>query len=1311
MPGLVAPTGSSLERLKALNSLPSLEGQLDEARRLCNHSARADMIAKWLLDNLKNSTHFQAASASWRLLSTASRLLTPERLSGLLGHWNLLNITREAISIGPKTLETLSAIKDLFLLLNELSEGPKGASLKALLSADAADSSTFTGTWLQCIANLAEDSRANITLVSSQRLLQPAIWIWNLRKPGAGENDLFAGHCLVPATRLVCLMSSTETEPTIKRKRDDAASKEQAGALESLLAKHFVLPARKAFFNSADDTKKTVDLHRRLATLKMASTEDSGSIKDDTKHSATVPAILDIALRCSPLGTPRQRTKERPWVEAIFAALADCVPSDALTQQGVLVAMLDVVKKFASLSKESLATLVKRHATSSEQGSQHDLHWTLVAKVVELDANVFAYRESAAPLFDAISQANVSSPQGNTRPADGFGEDVVGEQVFDIWRSGIIVPTLHAFSRGRDLATFVLLWHQQLQRGIDDKKRCVWLKIDDDFAQLLEGSMTDAQIIELVNRFHTDLKAALTSRAAPAEAVTTRKILASIVLLHAITFGVKKVQLLDQLHSQIGQVFDDTMAIFENPTIIDSASNFGHAWKLLRISFQTWFTLWAVQQSSEETVGNRLSSVIHSKAVSMAVQVASSEAVACAEARHLLAVLANVAHAHGLSVTDLVKTSWQVYLECPQATGALKNEGRTELTSKIFNAASGELAVDKSLCDCLAKVAEQSDGATENVVEAIVEKLQSKKSTRVATGLHALEALPISTLATAQHERLLDALSERAQPSKRIGDIQRDRFAAMIRLLGTSFPNTQICKDASVLWDFAVGLDDSQMEDESKANAAQLLQQLVSIVVKQLLRRRNRQEPLAILVDMTKKIDHHVKRSCSSKSKLSDNTALLALVKTVLSEMSTSLDEETMREYFKKDRLESYAQALLHEVETIQSSRSSERHLAVLLDALVSLPKSVTMVETAGGDSEIVAFVDRTLRSAMKSQHTSGSTMAAAKCVQIACRWSLPVDESVIVETSARAIESDLPSTEYISLLDALQQRYKDDPKGRIAALQSVLRSGRSVRAAELVVLRTVISSLKEEDFQQDACTFTSPQEALLRFLDTANETTSAAACRRSLDCTIAILKEKPFMTNQFAVETTLSAIQHLVTKRATSPIYLDACRLFTVLLQQYRSRLKDRLNLVVPVLQSFISCLFTHPHPTPLAYPPKPLTTRHASALARLIQLLCNPPQLRSRRHQPSTSLVDETRKAQAHVGQYAQFLLHHYCTEVLSGSLAEGVREALMPGLWALIEAVEVHDVEGVRVLSAAASNSERAVLRGVYEEYRAFGKWKGG
>ena len=297
---------------------------------------------------------------------------------------------------------------------------------------------------------------------------------------------------------------------------------------------------------------------------------------------------------------------------------------------------------------------------------------------------------------------------------------------------------------------------------------------------------------------------------------------------------------------------------------------------------------------------------------------------------------------------------------------------------------------------------------------------------------------------------------------------------------------------------------------------------------------------------------------------------------------------------------------------------------------------------------------------------------------------------------AANVLESELQPKDHVAVLDALHRRYKNKSDCRLRALQSFMTDERDVRAAELVVLRTLSPSIKEEDLLEGGHSHQSILYNSLRLAD--ND--SIAICRRALDCVSCILREKPFMTNQSTIESTMTTTQALLKKHHDGMIFMDCCRTFNILLQQYRSRLKDRMNLVVAVMQQLVTSLFECN-----------LGSRHATTLSRMLELLCNPPQLRSKRHQKTTmSLVDEARKAQGHVGQYVQYILHHYCAQVLRSPLAEGARESLMPGLWMTIAAVEVNDTDGMKVLSAAMNNSERAVLRSVYDDYKAFGKWQG-
>lgn len=197
---------------------------------------------------------------------------------------------------------------------------------------------------------------------------------------------------------------------------------------------------------------------------------------------------------------------------------------------------------------------------------------------------------------------------------------------------------------------------------------------------------------------------------------------------------------------------------------------------------------------------------------------------------------------------------------------------------------------------------------------------------------------------------------------------------------------------------------------------------------------------------------------------------------------------------------------------------------------------------------------------------------------------------------------------------------------------------------------------------------------------------------------------------------------------RNSSTIYEAVCSTTQSLLQFHRASLGGRLHLFVPLLQRLLACLFVpagrdaatksrFKHPPWLSTQNHLLTVKHSQRFGRLLTLLCNPPQSNSaghrRKQDTAPELVDETRKLRIQVGQHVHQILHYFCVLVLNGKLGEGMRDSLTPGLWAVIEVTEMDadNSKGVKALSASMGNAERAVLRGIWEEYRRFGgAWKG-
>jgi hypothetical protein len=301
-------------------------------------------------------------------------------------------------------------------------------------------------------------------------------------------------------------------------------------------------------------------------------------------------------------------------------------------------------------------------------------------------------------------------------------------------------------------------------------------------------------------------------------------------------------------------------------------------------------------------------------------------------------------------------------------------------------------------------------------------------------------------------------------------------------------------------------------------------------------------------------------------------------------------------------------------------------------------------------------------------------------------------------------------------LTEELKQLAKDSkPSVLLTVLQKVIPNPDEASAQGFAILENTLTAVTKDILTSDEQGI---HALYFKLLEILRQTPDFATYTAAVPCVLTIIREKPFILNQYLTEATLQTIHSLARSSPAEPlIYLDLCSILSALLLHHRARLQGRYHLLISTLQSLQTRLFiptTNPTSTTSNNNAsrKTLTPRHARAYTRLLTLLCNPP---TRTHNNTNSanagnLIDESRRTRARVGEFAPLLLHSFCAAILNGTLGEGVREAMTPGLWALIEAMEVQSADAVKVLSAAMNNSERAVLRGVYEDWKRFAKWDG-
>lgn len=205
---------------------------------------------------------------------------------------------------------------------------------------------------------------------------------------------------------------------------------------------------------------------------------------------------------------------------------------------------------------------------------------------------------------------------------------------------------------------------------------------------------------------------------------------------------------------------------------------------------------------------------------------------------------------------------------------------------------------------------------------------------------------------------------------------------------------------------------------------------------------------------------------------------------------------------------------------------------------------------------------------------------------------------------------------------------------------------------------------------------------------------------------------------SQYGVERVIATLIHLMSASqylnlgdAAGDLYIKLCKITNTLLSLHLKYIKGRVHLLVPLLQQLITSLFQlHPQSKPSASqkPPNwlpryasPLSTLHGTSCARILLTWVNPTvsSTAAARRGASSLLTDETRKARHHAAQYVPYILTHFCSLHLVGRMTPEIRKAILPGIWACIEAVPR---EALRGMNASMGRDERAIWASLWGEW---------
>nr|POF11576.1 hypothetical protein CFP56_44414 [Quercus suber] len=1331
----IAVDGPSLDRLKALGSLPDVDVQYQEAQRLCTHSARADMILKWLLGTLKDSHNAIHRIQFW------------------------------------KTFD-LTNINSCLELLLDLSDNIKGASLKAVMCLEAAAASRFVGVWMrQCF----------LQTTNPGVFFRIAVQIWNLRSHHPTENELFSKDCLLWVTAGLTKVSSHSIENVRKRKRDDCTLIARQ-SLESLVAKHIILPARSHFMTDQEQrsTKRSkakqkpqMQLQQLLEPYKYV--EAKLLLDEDFQMAwyAGAPFLLDLALRCVPVPTMKHRMNEKPWVEHVFISIANCAGLDHKGKRitvracGALVDMLSVIGKRTTLSTEMLRKVIRGSVFDNKEikedvgGIAQDrdagtaLHQagidSVLHKVIELDASVFLDRVLLHDLFDHLRDTERHAQRHETPPdKSGTILQKTGPAVSSLGvQKAVLEPILRAFARERKLLDFLDIWDEQLRQcaGVDDL--AAWTGIGGVFAELMETNFTEQQIIRVLDRFQNELygKISAITIASDGPGLT-----ATISILKSIFEGIRSEQLLDAVHDRAGKLLVSLARLLESKDkSIREHVDHSEIWRLCTLIFEIWHPKQAKEGRDPTALESSASEIFTSDVVHRAFQISydacegpalqRSGLAAAQQAIVFLACLCNHLGAAERNVSSVQTFARQIVrrtrkdlvvlpaiLRYPSSILCLSEKQRSAFLGDLFcrfmeakDTASVKRAI-KAFCSLVSSLStSQTRFLIDEIIAAVLRKMNPTSTTssdqafREVTAVSILEALTPYILSKVQSGIVIDVLLKLPDQVSEIteGNMQL-RLSLVIKLLVDKSPAAGICTDSAIFWGVAENLNimcQSQTEDEN-ARVYELSSRLSYLVAKQLLENQAHEGCRTVLRDVIS----HMKQRISTigarwlehrPASSADASGTLAFSSGIFQAAGEHMSSDALSMVFQSEVLEHYIEAVSIAVKNTTTRKYEPgyngSYSAALARALLSLQRTLRILKMEDQVNKSLAVLDLVARPLLALE---GSAVSAGS----------NMDMTGMANEALHAItQKELPPVEFSGVVTKFKDLCATQCSGidRINVIKHLLSraEAETVRPA-LKLAKSALSSLEKSDYgEQDLPTRQTIMQTTLAITLRSSDVTSQQA---ALEFLMNILREKPFLTNQSNIESTVSCLQALgANKSVDGVIFHHLCSILTLLLQQYRSRISDRMHLVVGLLQALLTPFFRNARSkqTQTGDTEKQLGASHARALARCLQLICDPPTARpNSKTVAEASLVDSSRRAQAQIGRYISYVLHHYCTLILSGPPAPGVRDAMKPGVWSMIEAVDVNDETAVRALSAAMNVSERAVLRSLYEEWKTSGKWNG-
>ncbi|KAF2825658.1 hypothetical protein CC86DRAFT_456085 [Ophiobolus disseminans] len=1288
--------------------------------------------------------------------------------------------------IAVASADPASLFSALSAVLKLITDSTQTELMKMVIRTESDQASRILKFWLVAAAKLLAKKPADLDQLVD---LSTVVELWELRVADPGDNTAsssedFANECFVPTLQLVEALRNAralESSRTFTKAIDIAAQ-----TLDKLLTRHLLAPARAAFLAERTADKAQMDsAHQEAATLssnliplqvmllQAAQIEDAGEALPIHMASSfkAIPYLLDLALRASPSRTPKSRLAEKPWIQAVFLSLIECVgcslktPPELDTSKTAVAGLQSAIEVLQSHSIKIDVAILKdlfwyHCGVKYPKRATREPHWGLIAALIEFDASMFVAEPRSSLtgsehptdlvefLFKLISDIEFTG--------DGFAagepskDNVDGSEVVrSLILTRIVVPTMFAFSRNRNLLGFIRQWDDQLVRShgpenrkvLKEKTEPLWedRTLTTALSEVFEQFLTQGQIAKLLEE-HVKRMDELSNAVQAEEGSKIRKLNAykkassSALIIPAILESVISddivAALKTQLHSllllYITRVRDDRYS---------AHTRIASSWlTLCQLMAKLWPTEMntslqlqqlllhpLIEQATEDlsagrksSDGRRIDSTTRAAVMTFLFNacdrlqtVSGSEKLVQSSVRKIV---------KSLSASQLEPEEHMKMLEmfCANFVQLLNHLGAEASRESFITLLSKLTTFDDVVAEQITRslpwaVFEMGNSDLNNAYSSAVSSIlgpgEGGRLNQIA--IMATISLRPTAMSREKREAILDLLTNLS--STGFSDLA-GLLSSMNQFMDIPNASAKISTNGAVFYEIA---DQLQKQGLRSRRVLQSLQHLCQKTLGHIIPNQTQAQSRAFLADYQKRLNS------MTQAPGQVSPVGLALLR------ATILEQKDAQLLSVKQYVALLKKCLMDEDADVDNAASFEEVLDAFVELFPALLADPNLLKTTTAWLRTWINENADLESFIASSNSVSTEVAGyvALLHKLVAKYKLYPDTQWLVVLTIRLLRESIADEALRAARLAVTETLVSLETADKQALVPLLTNAQSSldQPASYQILSDLVSTLPDK--VATSAEIRKQQLGLLpKLCFLLAETSKDISFNALIDSICTILNNKVSLTTQHSIECVLSVLVKLTSRSSpalsssnASHIFTRLCQTSRLVLLVHRNKLGGRSHMLLPLLQNLLFCLFMPTSTRSGALPswlrantptePIRLSPLDASQYAQLIGTLCNPPQSSiSKSHQhgrKSKDLNDPIKAARERTSHFLYPLLASFCRFQLAGRLDAAVRVKLMPGIWQVVRTASLHK-EGLDAMFAGLGSSERDVWRGVWGEW---------